>query len=143
MSEVVDELAGLVVVEERADGDFEGGVFAGLTGAVGAEAVASALCFVLGVEAEMDQGVVAEGGGHEDVAAVATVAAGGAAFGDKFFAAEGHAAVAAVAGFDPDSCFINKHAISSVQARTATPLILLDIGERGGQSGFFDCGEVL
>ena len=65
------------------------------------------------VEAEVDESVVAEGGGHEDVA---TVAAGGA-LGDKSFAAEGHAAVAAVAGLDPDSCFINKHAISSVQAR--------------------------
>jgi hypothetical protein len=47
---------------------------------------------------------------------VATVASRGAALGDKFFAAEGHAAVAAVSGLDPDSCFINKHAISSVQA---------------------------
>ena len=41
--EVVDELAGLVVVEEGTDGDFEGGVLAGVAGAVGAEAVASAL----------------------------------------------------------------------------------------------------
>ncbi len=116
VGEVVDELAGLVVVEKSADGDFEGGVFAGLTGAVGAEAVAAALGFVLGVEAEVDEGVVAEGGGHEDVAAVAAVAAGGAALGDEFFAAEGHAAVAAVAGLDADSCFINEHAVSSVLA---------------------------
>jgi hypothetical protein len=83
---------------------------------------------VLGVEAEVNEGVVAEGGGHEDVAAVASVASGRAALGDKFFAAEGHAAVATVAGLDPDSCFINKHAISSVQAcyegaRLLIPLI--------------------
>src|SRR5438552_766240 len=38
VGKVVDELAGLIVVEEGADGDFEGGVFAGLPGAVGAEA---------------------------------------------------------------------------------------------------------
>ena len=71
--------------------------------------MAAALGFVLGVEAEVDEGVVAEGGGHEDVAAVAAVAARGAAAGDELFAAEGHAAVAAVAGLDPDSCFINEH----------------------------------
>src|SRR5258708_7610151 len=116
VGEVVDELAGVVVVEEGAYGDFEGGVLAGLAGAVGAEAVAAALGLVLGVEAEVDEGVVAEGGGHEDVAAVAAVAAGGTALGDKFFAPEGHAAVATVTGFDTNSCLINKHAISSVQA---------------------------
>ena len=54
VGEVVDEFAGLVVVEEGADGDFKGGVFAGGTGAVGAEAVAAALGFVLGIEAEVD-----------------------------------------------------------------------------------------
>src|ERR1700742_400555 len=75
MGEVVDELAGLVVVEEGADGNFECGGFAGLTGAVGAKAVTAPLCFVLGIEAEVNEGVVAEGRGHEDVAAVAAVAA--------------------------------------------------------------------
>ena len=44
----------VVVVEEGADGDFEEGVLAGGAGHVGAEAVAAALGFVLGVEAEMD-----------------------------------------------------------------------------------------
>jgi hypothetical protein len=34
VGEVMDELAGVVVVEEGAHGDFEGGVFAGLAGAV-------------------------------------------------------------------------------------------------------------
>ncbi len=73
--EVVDQLAGGVVVEERAYRDFEGGGLAGGSGAVGAFAVSAALGLVLGIEAEVDQGVVAEGGGHEDVAAVAAVAA--------------------------------------------------------------------
>jgi hypothetical protein len=52
---------------------------------------------------------VGEGGAHEDVTAVASVAAGGASAGDEFFAPEGHAAIAAVAGLDPDSCFIDEH----------------------------------
>ena len=58
--EVVDELAGVVVVEEGADGDVEGEGFAGGAGHIGAEAVAAALGLVLGVEAEVDEGVVAE-----------------------------------------------------------------------------------
>jgi hypothetical protein len=71
--------------------------------------VFAAFGLVLGVEAEVDEGVVAERRGHEDVAAVAAVAAGGATAGDELFAPEGHAAIAAVAGLDSDSCFINKH----------------------------------
>ena len=107
--EVVDELAGVVVVEEGADGDVEDGGLAGGAGHVGAEAVAAALGLPLGVEAEVDEGVVGERGAHEDVAAVAAVAAGGTAAGDEFFAAEGHAAVAAVAGLDSDLGFVDEH----------------------------------
>ena len=100
--------------------------------------MASALGFVFGVEAKVNEGVVAEGRGHEDVAAVAAIAAGGAALGNKFFTPEGHAAVATVAGLDPDSCFINKHAISSVQgeAEVARLLILLDVEMLGPQEWF-------
>ena len=92
--------------------------------------MAAALGFVLGVEAEVDEGVVAEGGGHEDVAAVAAVAAGGAAPGDELFAAEGHAAVAAVAGFDADFCFIDKHAAlaSVTEAVRGARMVLRDEG---------------
>ena len=57
--EVVDELAGVVVVDESADGDLEDQVLGGLAGAVGAHAVLAALGLVLGVEAEVDEGVVA------------------------------------------------------------------------------------
>jgi len=109
VSEVVDELAGVVVVEQGSDGNFEEGVLASEAGHVGAEAVASALGLPLGIEAEVDQGVVGEGAGHEDVAAVAAVAAGGASAGDELFSSEGHAAIAAVASLYSNSCFINKH----------------------------------
>src|SRR6185437_6837808 len=60
-------------------------------------------------EAEVNEGVVGERGAHEDVAAVAAVSAGGSATGNEFFAAEGHAAVAAVAGFDSDVGFVDEH----------------------------------
>jgi hypothetical protein len=57
----------------------------------------------------VDEGVVRERGAHEDVATVAAVAAGGAAARDELFAAKGHAAIAAVAGFDSDVGFVDEH----------------------------------
>ncbi len=107
--EVVDELAGFRVEERGADGDLQGDVAAVEAGAVGAHAVLAALRLVLGVVAEMDEGVVALAGLHDDVAATAAVAARGPAAGHELFAAEGHAAVAAVAGFDANFGFVDEH----------------------------------
>src|SRR6202012_1541849 len=46
------------------------------------------------------------------------VAPGGSPFGNELFAAEGHAAVAAVAGLDTNSRFVNEHySVSSVLGR--------------------------
>ena len=84
-------------------------MLARLARAVGAQAVAAALGLVLGVEAEVDQGVVGKRGGHQDVAAVTSIAAGGPAAGDELLAPEGHAAVATVAGLDANSGFIDEH----------------------------------
>jgi len=53
--------------------------------------------------------LVVEVGFEVDAAAVAAVAARGTAARNVFFAAEGHAAVAAVAGLHEDLGFINKH----------------------------------
>lgn len=44
-----------------------------------------------------------------------SVTARGAAAGDELFAAECHTTVAAVAGFYPDSCFIDEHCYSTEQ----------------------------
>jgi hypothetical protein len=125
--EVVDQLAGFLVIKRGADGDLEDDVVAVRAGTIGAHAVLAALRLVLGVVAEVDEGVMALGRRHDDVAATAAVAAGRAAAGDKLFAPEGHAAIAAVAGLDPDFCFIDEHkltltagtmACANVMART-------------------------
>jgi hypothetical protein len=58
VGEVVDQLAGLVVVEHGSNRDIEDGGLTGLAGAVGAESVSSALGFVLGIETKVDEGVV-------------------------------------------------------------------------------------
>jgi hypothetical protein len=109
LAEIVDQLAGLLVVKGCADGDLESDGVAVEAGAVGAHAVLAALRLVLGVIAEVDEGVMALRGLHDHVAATAAVAARRSAAGNELLAAEGHAAVAAVAGFDANFCFINEH----------------------------------
>ena len=111
LGEVVNELAGFLVVQSGTDGDLEGDGFSIESGAVGSEAVLATLGLVLGVIAEMDEGVVALRGDHDNVAATSAVAAGRTAAGNELFAAEGHAAIAAVAGFYFDSCFIDEHGL--------------------------------
>ena len=69
----------------------------------------AALALVFGVVTEVDEGIVPLRGDHDDIAATSAVAARRTAAGDKLFAPEGHAAVAAVAGFDANSCFIDEH----------------------------------
>ena len=106
---VVDQLAGFLVVKGCADRNLQDDGVAVEAGAVGAHAVLAALRLVLGVEAEMDEGIVALRGLHDHVAATAAVAARGSAAGDELLTAEGHAAVAAVAGFYANFGFVDEH----------------------------------
>src|SRR5579859_882077 len=105
----MNQLAGLGVVDGGADRDLDRNRFTIAAGAVGALAMTAALGLVLRVEAEMNQRVVLLAGLHDDVAAASAVATRRAASGNKLFAAEGNAAVAAIAGFDENFCFIDKH----------------------------------
>jgi hypothetical protein len=107
--EVPDLLAGFLVVDNGADRDLQGDVDTFTACLIGAFAVASTFGFVFGIEAEVDERVVALAGFHDDVTTLAAIAAGGASAGDEFFAAESEAAVAAVAGFDSDCGFIDEH----------------------------------
>ncbi len=76
--------------------------------------MAAALGFVLRIEAEMDEGVVSFTGFHDDVAALAAVAAGRTAARNELLAAEGHAAIPAVTGFDSDFGFVDEHGENSL-----------------------------
>ena len=109
MREVVHQLAGQLVIDDGADGNFQDDVLALAAGLVGAFAVTSALGLVFGIEAEVNQRVVALAGFHDDVAAMTAVAAGRSSARHELLAAKGHAAIAAVAGFDSNFCFINEH----------------------------------
>ena len=103
------QLAGQLVIDQRAHRHLEHDAFAFAAGLVGTFAVAPALGLVFGIEAEVDQRVVALAGFHGDVAAAPAIAAGGTAAGHELLATEGHAAVAAVAGLDPNFGFIDEH----------------------------------
>ena len=103
LGEIVQPLAGGFVVDHRAHRHLHVDRCAFRAGAVAAFAVPSALGFMFGIEAELQQGVLVLAGDQDDVAAAAAIAAAGAAARDVLLAAEGQAAVAAVAGLDQDS----------------------------------------
>src|SRR6185437_12008934 len=112
----------IFVVNNGSDWHFQHNALAVATGAVGAFSVTSTLGLVFRIEAEMHQRVMALTGFHDHVASAAAVAAGGAAARDKLLPPKRHAAVAAVTGFDPDYCFVNKHAyLLIVQANAGFP----------------------
>ena len=107
--EVVDDLAGGLIDDDGADGDGDFDGIAIAAGFVATFAVSAAFGLMLRVKTEVKEGVVVGAGDKDDVAATAAITAGGAAFGHEFLAAEGHTAVAAVAGLYIDSNFVNKH----------------------------------
>ncbi len=77
-------------------------------GAIAAFTVPAALGAMLGVVTELKQGVLMNGRDQVDVAAAAAVAARRTAARDVFLPPEGHAAVAAVAGFNQDARLVEK-----------------------------------
>src|SRR5262249_21733846 len=109
LREVIQFLAGLLVVNNSADRHFEDDALAVAASAVGAFSMASALGGVFGIEAKVDQRVMAFAGFHDHVATASAVAAGRATTRDKLLPAEGHAAIAAAPCFHPNYGFIDKH----------------------------------
>jgi hypothetical protein len=109
LSEIVKRLTGFVIVYDRSDGDFDLEVLTVAAMPVAAFAMAAALGAKSVIEAEFQQGVVVDIGRDIDIAAVSSVTAAGAASWDKFFSAEGDAAMSAVSGFDCDFGFVDEH----------------------------------
>src|SRR5215470_1104713 len=105
----MDLFAGLLVIGDGAHRNFQDHALAIAAGAVGALAMTPTLGFVFGIEAEMNQRIVALAGFHDDVAAAAAVAAGRSAARNELLATEGHAAVPAIAGFDANYGLVNEH----------------------------------
>jgi hypothetical protein len=115
-------LTARLVINNGADRDLEDDVLAIATCAVRALTVPSAITFVFRIEAEVDQRIVTLAGFHNNVTAAATIATGWPATRYKFFPAEGHTAVAAVACFDADNSFVYEHAFKECpEKRRAHP----------------------
>src|SRR5579871_3705810 len=83
-------------------------------------AMPAAFGLIFGIEAEVHQRVVTLAGFHDDVAALAAISAGGSAAGNEFFPPEGHAAIAAVAGLDPNCGLVNEHERKSLVVRRSS-----------------------
>ena len=109
LRKVMDYFAGQIVIDNRAHRDLQYFDLAIASAAVGTFAVTSAIAFVFRVKAEVDQRVMPLAGLHNNIAAMAAVAARGTTARDKLLPAEGHASVAAVSGFDLDDCFVDEH----------------------------------
>ena len=109
----------LLVVDDRANRHRQLDVLAVLAGLVAALAVPAAISAMLRIEAEVQQRVVVIAGNHEDRAAMAAIAARRSALGNELLAAERHAAVAAIAGLDPDLDFVDEHVEWSLNKRKA------------------------
>src|SRR5438270_5988934 len=102
-------LPGFFVVDDRAYRDFQNDIAAFAACFVGTFSVASALGLVFGIEAEVNQRVMAFAGFHDDVAAFSAISARRTATGDELFAAERKTAVSAVPGLHSNCGFINEH----------------------------------
>ena len=107
--EIVEQFTCIVIVDDGSHGNrsFGGRSFA--PAAIAAFAVTPALARVLRIKPEMKQRVVVLARHQHDVTAASAVTAAGTAARDILLAPEGHAAVAAVAGFDGNINFVYKH----------------------------------
>jgi hypothetical protein len=81
--------------------------------------VASALCFVFGIEAEVYQRVVPFARFHDDIAAASAITARGAAAGHKLLPPESNAPVAPIPSLYTNPSLIDEHILSVVSLPAA------------------------
>src|SRR5262245_48951831 len=104
--EIVEDLAGLVVVYNGPNGNFDGQVRAAPALAIAPFAVPASLRAERVIESEFQQSVFVGVGNEIDVAAAAAVATARTAARNELFAAKGDTAVPAITGFDCDFSFV-------------------------------------
>ena len=106
----------------------------GAAGALAAFAVTPAFGPVFRVIPEVQQRVVVLVSHQFNVAAPAAIAAGGSPVRDEFLAAKRKAAVAAIAGLNPDSNLVDKHCYANPRplARSFKKERRPPVGETGG-----------
>lgn len=107
---IVKLFTGGLIVDDCPNRDRQNNVASVASFPVTPFAVASAFGRVLGVVAEVEQGVVMIARFENDVASATSVSARRTALGHELFPAKGQAAIAAIAGLDSNANFIDKHA---------------------------------
>ena len=106
--EIVDQIAGLSIVDHRSHWNRQLDRFTVATGPLAAFSMPPPLGRVFGIEPEMQQRVVVIAANHDYIAAVTAIAAARAAARHKLLTPECKTTVAAVAGFYPDLYFVDE-----------------------------------
>ena len=124
----MDDVAGVRVINNSSPGNFQQNVCALAPGLVRALAVPPTLGLIFWVEAKMDQRIVALAGFHNDVTALAAVAAGRSSARYELLPPKREAAVAAVPGLDSNCGFIDEHGKPAVSHQVIQYLVMPIIG---------------
>ena len=119
-SEVVDEFPGFRFIDDRANRHRHSPRLAAASCLVRDFAVPPPFRFVLGIEAQVQEGVVVLAGHQDNVPAAASIAAVRPAFRDELLAAKRQAAIAAVSGNDVNLDFVYEHKKRPPAPRQAT-----------------------
>jgi len=130
--QIGQNFSGLLVVNHRADGKFDGDGFSAASAAMGGAAVPAVFRLVMFSITKIEQRRQPVRGGEDDVAAISAVTAVRPAARDKHLPPEASGPVAASSGFYKDLYFVDKHGISPSESRVY--LTLPPIGE--GQGSF-------
>ena len=109
LREIVEHLAGFVVVDNCTDGDLDFEILSIAAVAIAAFAVPTAFSSERVVVSKLQKGVFVDICYEIDVAAATAISAAGPAARNKLLPAEGNATMPAVACFDRDFGFVNEH----------------------------------
>jgi hypothetical protein len=107
--QVGQRFIGLIVVDDGADWKAYDDIFSGSSRAIGSATLATDFCFVVFLVPEVEERGHARRRFKHNTAAVAAIATVRSAARHEFFASKTACAVAAAAGFDMDTDFIDKH----------------------------------
>jgi hypothetical protein len=107
--QVGQDLIGLIIEDDGADRKGHHHILSGSSGAIGRASLATDFCFVMFLVPEVEERGHTRRRFKHDITAVAAVATVRPAARHEFFAPKTACAVAAAAGFDMDTDFIDKH----------------------------------
>jgi hypothetical protein len=111
LREIVKQFAGIAVVHSSPEGNLDFQIFAAMSAAITTFTVAAALRSKCVVEPEFQECVFLRVRDEVDAAAVAAIAAAGAAPRYELLSSESYRTVPAVAGLYGDFCFIDERGL--------------------------------